>query len=80
MSTIATKWGADTVRVSADWGQASDQIMGDLEGGYQVADFGHSPRAALRMALEQCARLEELEGVEADALVDEAMRGAKEEM
>jgi hypothetical protein len=52
--------------------------MGDLEGGHQVADFRHSPEAALRRALEQCARHEGIAGDEAEEMIDAAMEDAVE--
>jgi hypothetical protein len=73
MSTISTKWGNDKISVTADWSQASDQIMGDLDGGYQVADFCHSPLAALRKALEQCAKIENMSDEESEPLIDAAL-------
>lgn len=77
---MSTKWGSDTVKVTANWAQASDQIFGDLEGGHQVADFCHSPRAALRRALEQCARYEgmSLDDEETEDQIDAAMEEAVE--
>lgn len=78
MSTISTKWGSDKISVTANWAQANDQIMGDLEGGYQVADFRHSPKAALRKALEQCAKIEGMSDEDAEPLIDAAMEKAVE--
>jgi phytoene/squalene synthetase len=78
MSTISTKWGSDKISVTANWAQASDQIMGDLEGGHQVADFSHSPEAALRRALEQCARHEGIADDEAEEMIEAAMEDAVE--
>ena len=52
-TTLRTNVCGDTIQVTADWTQASDQIVGDLEGGRQVADFRHEPRRALRCAVEQ---------------------------
>ena len=77
-TTISTKWGSSKISVSANWAEASDQIMGDLEGGHQVADFRHSPEAALRRALEQCARHEGIAGDEAEEMIDAAMEDAVE--
>ena len=71
-TTVYTQWGADVVAVSADWAQASDQVEGD-EHGRQVADFRHSPFAALRAALEDCASHERLDEAEAEAQIDAAM-------
>ena len=80
MSTISTKWGSDKISVTANWSQASDQIFGDLEGGFQVADFRHSPTAALRKAIEQCARHEgmSLEDDDTQEQIDSAMEEAVE--
>lgn len=77
-TTISTKWGSDKISVTADWAQASCQIMGDLEGGYQVADLCHSPEAALRRALEQCASHEGIADDEAEDMIDGAMEDAVE--
>ena len=80
MSTIRTTWGSDTVSVSADWGQASCPIAGDLAGGYQVADFRHRPERALRRALEQCAQAEgaSLDDPDTQAEIDAALADAEE--
>ena len=76
MTTIWTKWGSDIVAVSADWAQAACQVMGD-EHGRQVADFRHSPEAALREALEDCASHEGMDDDEASDAIDAAMSCAK---
>ncbi len=75
MATLITKWGSDKISVSANWAEASSQIMGDLEGGLQVADVRHDPRTALRKALEQCARHEGLDSDDDDVIeqIDAAM-------
>jgi hypothetical protein len=52
MTTYKTTMFGDTFEISANFAQASDQIMG-IEGGRQVADFRHSPEAAMKAALEQ---------------------------
>lgn len=78
MSTISTKWGSDTISVTANWAEASSQIMGDLDGGHQVADFRHDGRAALRKALEQCASLECIPMDGREEMIDAAMSFAKE--
>lgn len=52
-----THWGDYDVTVTADWSQASCPVSG-LDGGQQVADFCHRPKAALRRALEESARAE----------------------
>ncbi len=53
MATYKTRIYGDEIEISANFSEASDQIMGDLEGGRQVADFRHSPQAAMREALRQ---------------------------
>jgi hypothetical protein len=78
MSTISTKWGSDTIRVSANWGNASCQIAGDLDGCYRVASFQHNPRLALRKALEQCASIEGMPMHERGETIDAAMEHAIE--
>ena len=75
MTTIYTKWGSDIIAVSADWAQASCPVEGD-EHGRQVADFSHSPEAALRAALEDCASHERMSDDEAEEAIDEAMSEA----
>jgi hypothetical protein len=77
-STHSTKWGDDRVEVIADWAQAADTIRGDLKG-YQVADFRHSWRAALRRALEELATCDGLnpDDPETETLIDEAMMNAR---
>jgi len=75
-TTIWTKWGSDIVAVSADWAQAACPVEGD-EHGRQVADFRHSPEAALRASLEDCARIEGAD--DADDAVDAAMSEATHE-
>ena len=74
-TTIHTKWGNDVVAVSADWAQASDPVEGD-DHGRQVADFRHSPEAALRAQLEDCACIERMDDDEAEAAIDAAMEEA----
>jgi len=59
-TTITTKWGGETINVTADWAQASDQVQGDINGGFQVADFRHRPKAALAKALKQAAHADGL--------------------
>jgi len=53
MATYKTRIYGDEIEISANFSWASDQIMGDLAGGRQVADFRHSPQAAMREALRQ---------------------------
>ena len=76
-STLATKWGSDTVAVTADWSEM-DGLIDGLDG-YQVASVGHSPLAALRIALEQCARSEgmDLEEEETQDLIESALDAAQ---
>jgi len=78
MSTYTTKWGSDKISVTANWSNASDQINGDLHGGYQVADFRHDGHAALRKALAQCASIEGMADDEAETLIEAAMAKAVE--
>ena len=77
MKTLYAKWGGDTIQVTADWSQAACPITGDLDGGYQVADFRHNPRHALRHALSDCARVEGLHPAKAGPMIDAAMSGAQ---
>jgi hypothetical protein len=52
-TTYKTIWGSDEIIISADWAQASSPIDGI--GGKQVADFRHSPHAAMEYALAEAA-------------------------
>lgn len=52
-TTYTTKFMGDEFTITADFGDASCPISGDLEG-KQVADFRHSPREAMRSALIAC--------------------------
>lgn len=54
-ATYRTEFFGETIEVRADWAQASSGVHG-VDGGYQVADFRHSPKAAMRLALEQYVR------------------------
>ena len=45
-----TAWGCE-FEMSANFAEASCQVMGDMHG-RQVADFRHEPRAAMRAILE----------------------------
>jgi len=76
MTTIYTKWGSDIVAVSADWSQAACPVTGD-EHGRQVADFRHSPEAALRASLADCASHEGMDDDEAETAIEAAMSHAK---
>jgi len=83
-TTYSTKWGSDTVIVSADWGEASSPVDG-VSGGRQVADFRHSGSRALRAAIEECAEkdgmdLEDDDTIEKiDGAMDEIMEGEEDE-
>ena len=79
MSTLKTRWGSDIISVSANWNEASDQVTGDITGGYQVADFRHRPQRALRRALEQCAAEEGMSAEDSAALIETALDNAEEE-
>ena len=60
------KVGTTKITIAADFGQASDHIMArysdcgeeaEFDGtGKQVADFRHSPKAALKYFVDQFAR------------------------
>jgi len=52
-TTHTTRIFGDTITITADFAQAASPVTGDISGGYQVADFRHSPAAAMRAALEQ---------------------------
>lgn len=75
-TTIYTEWGSDIVAVSADWAEAACPVEGDAHG-RQVADFRHSPEAALRAALEDCASAERMDEDEVEDSIDAAMSDAK---
>lgn len=75
-ATYTAKWGSDEIKVTADWSQASSPITGNLDGGYQVADFRHDWRLALREALSQCAEIEGMTIGDATVKINEAMRSA----
>lgn len=74
MTTYRTTCWGDEYEVSADWSQASSPVDGP-DGGRQVADYRHSPAAAMRDLLEQVVRFggDDPEGV-ADE-IDEAIDG-----
>ena len=78
-TTISTKWGSDTVSVSADWAQASCPVYGDTRG-RQVADFRHRPELAIRAALEDCAASEgmDMDAIATKAMISEAVDAAEE--
>ena len=61
MTTYKTKCWGETFVIRADFAQASCQVDG-VEGGRQVADFSHSPSAAMWAAIEECAE-DEVRGV-----------------
>jgi len=56
MATYKTRIFSDTVSITADFSEASCPVTGDIGGGYQVADFRHSPKGAMRCALEQLVK------------------------
>jgi hypothetical protein len=72
-TTYATKWGATTVEIAADFDQASCPVEG--ADGMQVADFRHSPQKAMRHVLEQMARADgdDPESDATAALIDDAI-------
>ena len=76
-TTYTTRWGSDDISVTADWAQASCPVEGD-EHGRQVADFRHDGKAALRAALEDCARIEGMSEGEAAHWIKSAMKKARE--
>jgi hypothetical protein len=77
ISTYSTKWGDDTVTISADWAQASWHVEG-LNSGQQVADFRHDWERALRCALEECASIEglDIEDAATQKLIEDALSEA----
>lgn len=72
----ATIWD-ETYKIKADWSDAASQIMRDnCDGeweptGYQVADFRHSHRAAMKRELE--LSLETCGGDPADEEIEAAL-------
>lgn len=56
IKTYVTKWGVDTIEISADFAQASCPVEGT--NGRQVADFRHRPSAAMRYAVAREATAE----------------------
>lgn len=72
-TTYQTTWGADTIEISADFSQASCPVEGT--NGRQVADFRHSPQAAMRYAVALEARAE---GDIDQAAVDSAVADMEE--
>lgn len=56
MTKYKTKCWGETFEISGDFAQASSPVHG-VDGGRQVADFRHSPAAAMRAALEDCASM-----------------------
>lgn len=54
MTTYKTECWGETFEITADFALASCHVYG-VEGGKQVADFRHSPSAAMRAAIEECA-------------------------
>ena len=51
-ATYRTQFSGDTYEITADFCQAGCPVTGD-EHGRQVADFRHSPRAAMRAQIEE---------------------------
>lgn len=71
-TTIHTRWGSDTIAVSADWAQSSCPVEGDAHG-RQVADFRHDPTEALRAAVMDAAMADGLSESDADQLAEVAL-------
>ena len=72
MEIYSTNWGDDTITISADFSEASSPVIGD-PCGRQVADFRHSPRRAMRAALEAAARADGLQAEEAEDKIEDAL-------
>ena len=81
MATYKTRIYGDEIEISANFSQASDQIMGDLDGGRQVADFRHCSEAAMREALRQyiVAHCDDPDDEEYDKLIADAVSEMTEE-
>jgi len=73
ITTYSTRFGGESISVSADWAQASCCIDG-LES-YQVAAVRHSGERALRLAVEACAEAdgEDIEDEDTIAMIESAM-------
>ncbi len=56
MTTYKAKIWGDTYEITADFAQASCPVHGD-EHGRQVADFRHSPRAAMKSLLREMVEM-----------------------
>lgn len=67
MTTYTTKIWGETYEITADFAQASCPVHGD-EHGRQVADFRHSPRAAMESLLREMV---EMGGDDPDESADE---------
>lgn len=72
MTTYKTTCWGQSYEVSADWAQASSPVAGP-SGGRQVADFRHSPAAAIRDMLEDAVLAGGGEIDEAAGEIDEAI-------
>lgn len=71
-TTYTTTWGSDEIVIAADFAEASAQIEG--LGDRQVADFGHSPRKAMKAALMECAVAEGISNDDGtDELIEESL-------
>lgn len=66
MSIYRAPWGLDAIEIRADFRQAACPVIGT--NGRQVADFQHSPRQAMRYAIEHEARAEGFDPDDADVL------------
>lgn len=69
----------EVFEISGDFDQASSPVYG-VEGGRQVADFRHSPAAAMRAAIEECVTAggDDPDSEEISAEIDEAVDGMLE--
>jgi hypothetical protein len=68
-------WG-DPVEITADFADAECKVIGT--DGHRVADFGHSPKAAMRYALEQLAESEGGKAADSAYEIDEALAAMQE--
>jgi len=81
-TTYKTQCWGETFEICADFAQASSHVYG-VEGGRQVADFRHSPTAAMRSALEECASMggddpaDEAVKEEIDAAIESMIEGER---
>ena len=85
MKKLKTKIWGETYGVRADWAQASDQVQALNSDGewqstqFQVADFRHSPEAALRRVLEDTAKIAGDLDDEVREEMEEALKNAVED-